>query len=114
MCRISKISDDWITKGFHIHVFTIELVLRPDHQGGVIFRRCFSRDSAADVDAAIAHAERLHEDSAWRGRFLRVAERALEYVNERAGAGDLLERLVGRAKEFRFLIVALKRLVEAS
>lgn len=86
--------------------------MRPDHRGGVVFRRCFSRDSTPDVEAAICHAVRLLEDPEWRGRFLRFAERALEYVNERIRADEITKRLVGRAKEFRFVVVALTRLVE--
>jgi hypothetical protein len=37
MCVPSVVADDWITKGCHIRVDRIELALRPNHLGGVVF-----------------------------------------------------------------------------
>jgi hypothetical protein len=32
MCHPSVISDDWVTKGFHLHVEGIELAVRPGNR----------------------------------------------------------------------------------
>jgi hypothetical protein len=58
MCLASVVADDWITKGCHINVDGIELALRPDHNGGVVFRAVFSSPNTAAVNAAIRRAER--------------------------------------------------------
>ena len=42
MCRISAVSEDWVDKGCHVHVASVELALRPDHLGGIVFRSVFS------------------------------------------------------------------------
>ena len=53
ICRPYAIYDDWVLKGFHVHVEGVELAVRPGHQRGMIaFKRVFRRDSLAEIDAA--------------------------------------------------------------
>ena len=53
ICRPSAIYDDWVLKGFHVHVEGVELAVRPGHQTGMIaIKRVFRSGSVAEVDAA--------------------------------------------------------------
>ncbi len=108
MCRISRISSDWIVKGFHIHVYKIELVMRPDHKGGIVFKKCFRATSDEEARPAIKRAKELLEDVHWRSLFYREAVRARDYVR---GESTRLEDLAtGRAGEFTFLLIALRKM----
>src|SRR5207249_6707125 len=42
MCQASKVTDDWVVKGCHIHIGAVELVVFPDHRGGVGFKPFFT------------------------------------------------------------------------
>jgi hypothetical protein len=52
MVRITPIDEDWVDKGYHIHVHSIELAVHPDHLGGIVFRKVFSSTSDDDFDVA--------------------------------------------------------------
>lgn len=108
MCLASVVADDWITKGCHISVNGIELALRPDHRGGVVFRAVFSSPNAATVNAAIRRAERdCLPDNFERNRWIASIERAkIHLISHR---GELRELAVSRLAEFHFLGIALKR-----
>jgi len=108
MCRISKIGDDWIVKGFHLHVHEVELVMRPDHKGGVMFKKFFQSTPDRDAQRAIGRAKELLADVAWRRRFYRELERARRFMESRGGG--LADLAHGRAAEFTFLLIALRRL----
>jgi hypothetical protein len=108
MCRISKIGNDWVVKGFHLHVHEVELAMRPDHNGGVIFKKCFGATPDRDAQPAIGRAMELLEDVAWRRRFVRELERARRFVE--TSGGRLSDLANGRAAEFTFLLVALRRM----
>lgn len=108
MCQPSVIADDWVVKGFHIHIGDIELVVRPDHNGRVVFRGFFSGDDPADVERAIRIANRdCLPDPQVRERWLRDARRAMSFM--RTYQGELEALANGRLLEFRFLILALER-----
>jgi hypothetical protein len=108
MCRPSVVADDWVVKGFHIHIGSIELVVRPDHTGRVMFRGFFSGDDPDDVDRAIRHARDVClPDEQVRERWVRDARRAIEFMRTYRGALESLAN--GRLLEFRFLILALER-----
>jgi hypothetical protein len=108
MCRISKISHDWIVKGFHLHVFDVELVMRPDHQGGIKFKKVFQSTPDLEIVAAVNRAMELMMDRTWRALLYREALRAREYM---VGDSSSLAGLArGRAAEFTFLASALKRM----
>ena len=68
MVRISPISDDWVVKGCHLHVGTVEVALRPDHLGGIVCRKVFSTTADWEIDAASKEVMKWLEDPAWRSR----------------------------------------------
>src|SRR5690348_14064384 len=77
VCDPSKISQDWVEKGFHIHVDGVELTVSPDHLGGVMFQVWFSSTPTEDAARAIKTAK---DDCLpnWdvRLRWIRDAQRA--------------------------------------
>jgi hypothetical protein len=42
MCQASKVTDDWVVKGCHIHIGAVELIVFPDHKGGLGFKSFFT------------------------------------------------------------------------
>lgn len=107
MCRISKIGDDWIVKGFHLHVHDVELVMRPNHKGSIIFKKCFRSTPDREAQPAIGRASQLLTDITWHQRFYRELERARRFVQ--TSGGRLSDLANGRAAEFTFLLVALRK-----
>lgn len=109
MCEPSAVAPDWIVKGCHIHVNGIELAVRPDHQGGVVFRSVFSSDTENAVNAAIRFAkEQCLPDPDVRSRWMRQIQRAMVFMVSERGA---LRRLAtGRLAEIHFLRIALEKL----
>lgn len=108
MCQPSVIADDWVVKGFHIHIGDIELVVRPDHRGRVLFRGFFTSDDPDDVDRAVRLATmQCLPDSAVRDKWVRDARRAMRFLRQYRGGLESLAN--GRLLEFRFLILALER-----
>src|SRR5947208_1549145 len=103
MYRPSVISDDWVIKGFHLHVGRVELAIRPGHQRGmVVCKPVFSSPTAQEV-AAATKVVRDHclADPAVRARWCETIDRAIEYLN---GCRGELEALAnGRKKELTFL-----------
>lgn len=108
MCLPSVVADDWIVKGFHIHVNGIELAVRPNHTGGVKFSSVFSGPAEADILAAIRQAtEECLPNHNVRNRWLESVERArLHLISHR---GILRSLAIGRGAEMHFLQIALKR-----
>jgi len=108
MCRPSVVADDWVVKGCHIHVNGVELAVRPDHHGGIVFRKVFSStpDDAFDRAVRIARTDCL-PDPTVRNRWRRDITRAMSFV--RTYRGELAELANGRQLEFRFLLRALDR-----
>jgi hypothetical protein len=107
MCRISTVSDDWATKGFHIHIEGVELVMRPDHRGRIVFKKVFRSTTDTSAAQAIKVATGLLEDPRWRTRFLAALDRGSAYL---LGVEGELRRLAhGRTLEFKFLRIALER-----
>lgn len=108
MCVPSVVADDWISKGCHIHVDGIELAVRPDHLGGVVFRSVFSSPNDATVQTAIRRArEECLSDDDVRKRWIQSIQRAKVHLMSHSG---VLRRLaVGRVAELNFLEIALRR-----
>jgi hypothetical protein len=108
MCDPSVVADDWISKGCHIYVGEVELVLRPDHLGGVIFKPFFSSTSAADAQRAIKHArENCLPNEDVRNRWLDSVRRArLHLLSTPAGPTELA---MARGAELHFLDIALQQ-----
>ena len=108
MCRISTVSDDWIVKGFHIHVERVELAMRPDHCGGIVFRKVFRSTTDAEAIKAAKIAESLLDDPAWRRRFRDALDRGREYL---LGIdGELQDLARARTCELNYLLIAIDRL----
>jgi hypothetical protein len=108
MCRPSVVADDWVVKGCHIHVNGVELAVRPDHHGRIVFRRVFASTPNDAFQAAVRTAEQVClPGPAVRVRWRRDLERAILYV--RTYQGELAELANGRQLEFRFLLLALQR-----
>jgi hypothetical protein len=108
MCVPSVVADDWITKGCHIHVDGIELAMRPNHLGGVVFASVFSSPSEAAVDAAIYRArnECLPNDDE-RRQWIQNIQRAKGHLISQRGV--LRTLALGRVAELHFLEIALRR-----
>ena len=107
MCTPSIVADDWIVKGFHIHVNGIELVVRPDHAGGVKFLPVFGpMDNEIRLAINLAIEECLPKAGV-RKKWLDSVERAtLHLISQR---GELRDLALGRMAEMKFLRIALER-----
>lgn len=108
MVRISPIADDWVGKGCHIHVDSIELAVHPDHLGGVVFRKVFSSTADEDFDVASRIATAMLEDSEWRQKLRGTLQRAMVYLL--GVTGEKMPKARGRLREFKFLIIALDKI----
>jgi len=107
MCRISPVGDDWVVKGCHLHVGRIEVVLRPDHKGGIVCRKVFSSTTDREIDLASGEVTEWLKDPVVRARLTNRIERAMEYLLGVVGELNVTAR--GRLREFRMILVALER-----
>jgi len=107
MCRISAISQDWVVKGCHVHVAGVELALRPDHLGGIVFRPVFSSSEVWELHAAARLVEAKLDDLQWRNKLKDSIERAMTYLMGVQGPYYDLAR--GRLFELRMLVLVLER-----
>ncbi|MCS7017372.1 MAG: Hint domain-containing protein [Gemmatales bacterium] len=108
--KISKLHEDWAKKGCHVHVGKVEVLIRPDHQGGFVFRKAFSKTSDKAFEAAVKALRRDVKDPAARRLIHDEAERALEYLRQLSRQGGELGRMAQeKAAEIKFLIHALRR-----
>ena len=108
MCDPSVVADDWITKGCHIRVDGIELALRPDHRGGVVFSSVFSYPAEGAVEAAKRRArdECLANGDERKGWLESIQRAKVHLISHR---GVLRELAIGRVAELHFLEIALTR-----
>lgn len=105
--KISVVSDDWVTKGAHIHIGPTELAVRPGQNGEIIFQKVFSSTSDADFESAVKVAEQALQNKNWREKFIRSTTSARSYMHN--VQGNLSELANGRAAELNFLIKALEQ-----
>jgi hypothetical protein len=108
MIHISRICEDWITKGCHIHVGSVELAVRPDHRGGMVMKKVFASTSEQDAEAAVRLATAWLADIQERRHLFRELLRARDFL--RGDWGALTELASGRGAELTFLMAALERL----
>jgi hypothetical protein len=108
MCEPSKVTDDWVIKGCHIHVNGIELNVYTDHLARIDFRPVFSSTSPDDLRAAVKAAyEDCLADGAVRQRWMTRLDMARIFMlNYR---GRLYPKANGRMLEFKFLRIAIAR-----
>ncbi len=107
MWRVSPISDDWVDKGCHIHIDGIELAVRPDQFGQVVFRKVFSSTTDADFDVASRIAVALLMDPGFRLKLRDSVDRAMPHLL--GVSGYKMAKARGRLLEFKFLLLALDR-----
>jgi hypothetical protein len=107
MCRASTVADDWVVKGFHIHVDGVELAVCPTHTmtylDGFLFKAVFrsTSDEAFAIAAKKAREECL-TDAAVRARWRRALEGGIAYV--RSFSGEPADLANGRQYEFLRLL----------
>jgi hypothetical protein len=106
MCRISPVGDDWVKKGCHVHVGAVELALRPDHLGGIVFRSVFASTLEWEVDAVARLISGLLDDPVWRKQLEEAIERAM--VHLMGVRGPMYDLARGRLFELRKLRRALE------
>ena len=107
--RISAIAPDWVDKGCHLHVDSVEIALRPDHLGGIVCRPIFSSTTDVNLQSSCRIVfTRLREDRVFRSRLGDALERAMTFLL--SIEGEKLARARGRLFEFRMLILALERM----
>jgi len=108
MCDSSKLADDWITKGCHIHIDGVELRVICDHRGGVDFRPVFSNTPLARLQSAVRAAiERCLPDPTVRARWIQRLRGATTYMLNYDG--ELASLANGRMIEFKYLRLAIER-----
>jgi hypothetical protein len=107
MCEPSVVADDWITKGFHLTIRGVELAVRPDHLGTVVFRGVFSSDSPDAIrDATRAAQDCLNYEDV-RRQWLKRIDSAMLRLDGTFGALRKLAK--GRLAELHFLRIAVSR-----
>jgi hypothetical protein len=108
--RISELSEDWAKKGFHVHVGKVEVIIRPDHQGGYVFRKAFALTPDKEFNAAVRALKRDLQDAKARRLIHAKAERALEYLRSLGkGVDDTARMARQKAAEIKFLIHAMRK-----
>jgi hypothetical protein len=108
MCDASKLADDWITKGFHIHINSIELRVFPDHRGSLNFGSVFTQELSGQVDVAIRIArEKCLPNPTVRQKWLKRLNSAI--IMMIGVTGDYKKLANCRVLEFKFLRIALER-----
>src|SRR5687767_5777227 len=107
MCEASIIADDWVTKGCHIDVNGIELMVYDDHKGQVCFRPVFSSTSNDEWKEAVKLAYDLClPDPLVRKRWIAKLNSAT--VHMLGYRGELISLARGRMAEFKFLRLAIE------
>ena len=110
MCQPSKVTNDWVVKGCHIHIGAVELVVFPDHRGGLgvkPFFRVTAGDRRAVTEAIRIAEEECLPDPEVRKHWIWSLNQATNYMLSFDGEPSTLAN--GRMLEFKFLIIALER-----
>lgn len=110
VCKASVVTEDWITKGMHIHVKGVELNVFTTHEkSGFDFRPVFTKKhNRARVAAAIKHArEKCLPSRTVRIKWIRRLAMARIYMLNYEG--DLAELANGRMYDFKLIRIALER-----
>lgn len=109
MCDPSVVSDDWVTKGCHIHIGGVELKVISNHHGKIVFKGFFAATTEAEFNWAreIAFEECL-PSSDIRQKWLKRLESARVFMNDFRSSNIKLENKAnGRMLEFKFLRFAI-------
>jgi hypothetical protein len=110
MCQPSKMAEDWVIKGCHIHVNGVELAVVSDHEARVAFRSFFSATSNDRAKVAIKIAtEKCLADAAIRKDWVAKLDMARVYMLEYPQGHSLASLANGRMFEFKMLKIAIQR-----
>jgi hypothetical protein len=105
MMRSQKTAPDLLDKGVHFNVGDLELKIRPNHKGGVVFKPVHPGQVPNTVAGkkAFAHAAKQAEEGLQSPEFR-------EWIRGHAERGAQLAEGKGNAKvlEFRLLLKSLK------
>jgi hypothetical protein len=108
MCQPSTVTDDWVTKGCHIHVNGVELNIFTNHLGEIHFRSVFSSTHENRVKQAIKTAyEVCLPDPDTRAKWIQKLKMARVYML--SCSGELASLANGRMLEFKFIRIAIER-----
>ena len=108
MCEPSKVTDDWVTKGCHIHVNGVELNIYTNYIGRIDFKPVFSSTAEERVNVAIKVAfDQCLPDPKVRTRWIQRLEMARIFMLDYPGVLQSLAN--GRMLEFKFDDIALER-----
>ena len=108
MCAASKIADDWIVKGCHIHVDGVELVIFTNHFGSIDFRPFFSTEDPDRAAAAIKKAWlKCLPDPDVRKHWMKRLDMARGYMMNYKGIYAALAN--GRMFDFKMIRIAISR-----
>src|SRR5690242_8601218 len=103
--RLSKVAEDWVVKGLHVHVGNVELMVRPGREATVVLKSVFSSTAPQDVEAARRAVREELTKAAFRRELHRAAVRGLEYLR-RCG----LPGAAAKSGELHFLRIALEKM----
>ena len=108
MCKPSTVTDDWVTKGFHIHVGGVELNVFTNHLGSFDFRAVFSSTPEVRVKQAIKTAwEVCLPDPLTRRKWLTRLEMARIHMMSYTGKYSI--KANGRMFDFKLIRIAIER-----
>lgn len=108
MCQPSKVSDDWVVKGCHIHIEEVELIIYTNHLGGIDFRPFFSGARTKRVEQAIKRAREIClPDSRVRKQWIQKLKMASIFML--GYQGELSDLARGRMLDFKFIRIAIER-----
>jgi hypothetical protein len=108
MCEPSKVTDDWVIKGCHIHVNGVELNIYTNCTGRIDFRPVFTSTPEEHVKEAIKAAfDDCLTDPDVRTRWIQRLEMARIFMLDYPGGLRSLAN--GRMLEFKFIRIAIER-----
>jgi hypothetical protein len=108
--RISTVTDDWVSKGCHVHVGRTEVALRPSHEGLIVYRGIFSWTEPDEVEAAgrLIHERLMSRDAEFQEQLKKAIDRAMTFFT--GVEGDFKRIARGRLYEMRRLQQILERM----
>jgi hypothetical protein len=115
VCKPSVVTEDWVTKGVHIHVMGVELNIFTTHEpSGFDFRVVFSRDKKKKrkgkkvLTAALMHIrKKCLRSKQVRKRWITRLEMARQYMIDYRGKHAGLAN--GKMYDFKLIRIALER-----
>jgi hypothetical protein len=109
VCKPSVVTEDWITKGMHIHVKGVELNIFTTHKkSGFGFRAVFSTTNPKRLQAALKHVrKKCLPDRNVRRRWISRLNMATIYMRNYQGVYARMAN--GRMYDFKLIRIAIER-----